>query len=575
MSNDVAISAALRTNLLSLQNTQSSIDKVQEALATGRKVNSALDNPQSFFAAQSLNSRAGDLSRLLDSIGQSLSTVQAADKGINALTDLLNQADSVAQQAADTLASESTVAKVTGTENLRDLTQLTDLATIEAGDTFDITTTDDSGATITETITIDAGDSIDRIAAEITDQFANNQDGEVTASVTAEGRIQIETTTGRSFRIDNLNFANSGGSTLAENEAAIEQLGLSDAFARENDGAGNQRLAASIVPSDALISTTFRDTSDNSIADASLELDQIVDDNGNALFAGLDNAADDLQISINGEAAVSIDLFGGGAGSDIASIQSVVDQINDDATLSQSIQANYDAETGEFSIRPVSADVQTIQIGVTGNDGTTQANFRFLGATGAIGDVGANGLDLPAAGANAESISYAVGTAANTLATLEQDYNSIRTQIDQLVADSDYRGTNLINGDNLQTFFNEDRSSSLTIEGKTFTSEGLSISEADFGRSVTVTQSISELRTAIEEVRSFGSTLANNQAVLQTRENFTEDLINELEAGADKLTLADPNEEGAKLLALQTRQQLGTTSLSLAAQSQQSVLRLF
>jgi flagellin len=69
--------------------------------------------------------------------------------------------------------------------------------------------------------------------------------------------------------------------------------------------------------------------------------------------------------------------------------------------------------------------------------------------------------------------------------------------------------------------------------------------------------------------------LANSLSIVQTRQTFTEDLVNELEAGAEKLTVADTNEEGAKLLALQTRQQLGVTSLSLAVQSQQSVLRLF
>lgn len=79
----------------------------------------------------------------------------------------------------------------------------------------------------------------------------------------------------------------------------------------------------------------------------------------------------------------------------------------------------------------------------------------------------------------------------------------------------------------------------------------------------------------MESVRGFGSTLANNLSIIQTRRDFTQNTINTLRAGADDLTVADQNEEGANLLALQTRQQLGVTSLSLAAQSQQSVLRLF
>src|ERR1700756_935904 len=99
MSNDVVLSAALRNNLLSLQDTQSSINLHQQRLATGKKVNSALDNPQSFFAAQALANRASDLSNLLDSIGQSIQVINAANNGVTALTTLINQAQSIANSA--------------------------------------------------------------------------------------------------------------------------------------------------------------------------------------------------------------------------------------------------------------------------------------------------------------------------------------------------------------------------------------------------------------------------------------------------------------------------------------------
>ena len=83
------------------------------------------------------------------------------------------------------------------------------------------------------------------------------------------------------------------------------------------------------------------------------------------------------------------------------------------------------------------------------------------------------------------------------------------------------------------------------------------------------------MQNALATVRNFGSTLANDLSIIQTRESFTQSTINTLKEGADKLTLADQNEEGANLLSLQTRQQLGVTALSLASQSQQAVLRLF
>ena len=86
---EIVLSSAVRNNLLSLQNTASLLATTQERLATGLKVNSALDDPTAFFTASSLNSRAGDLNRLLDSVGNAVQTVVAADEGISAITKLV------------------------------------------------------------------------------------------------------------------------------------------------------------------------------------------------------------------------------------------------------------------------------------------------------------------------------------------------------------------------------------------------------------------------------------------------------------------------------------------------------
>ncbi len=85
---------------------------------------------------------------------------------------------------------------------------------------------------------------------------------------------------------------------------------------------------------------------------------------------------------------------------------------------------------------------------------------------------------------------------------------------------------------------------------------------------------LSEVRDATNTLRTFSSSLANDLNVIKTREEFTKQTINTLQEGSDKLTIADPNEEGAKMLALQTRQQLAVSALSLASQAQQSVLSL-
>ena len=99
MSSQVTLSAGVRQNLLALQNTAALLSTTQQRLATGKKVNSALDNPSNFFTSQSLSNRANDLSALLDSIGQAQQTLTAADQGITSLTSLVQSAKSIANQA--------------------------------------------------------------------------------------------------------------------------------------------------------------------------------------------------------------------------------------------------------------------------------------------------------------------------------------------------------------------------------------------------------------------------------------------------------------------------------------------
>src|SRR5687768_1309711 len=99
MAKEVTLTAALRSNLLSLQGTQRLLDQTQIRLATGRKVNSALDDPNAFFASQSLNFRASDLGRLLDGIGQAVQVLKSADEGIQTITSFLEQAQAITQEA--------------------------------------------------------------------------------------------------------------------------------------------------------------------------------------------------------------------------------------------------------------------------------------------------------------------------------------------------------------------------------------------------------------------------------------------------------------------------------------------
>ena len=103
----------------------------------------------------------------------------------------------------------------------------------------------------------------------------------------------------------------------------------------------------------------------------------------------------------------------------------------------------------------------------------------------------------------------------------------------------------------------------------------IAASTGSWATSADITAASTNLKTALTTLRSQAQSLSSNLSTVQIRQDFTKAMINTLTSGADSLTLADSNEEGANLLALQTRQQLSTTALSLASQADQNVLRLF
>ncbi len=108
----IVLSASVRQNLLSLQSTADLLSTTQIRLATGNKVNSALDNPTSYFTAQSLNNRANDISNLLDGIGNGVQVLQAANTGITSLQKLVDTAKSIASQVLQTTVGYSTKSSV-------------------------------------------------------------------------------------------------------------------------------------------------------------------------------------------------------------------------------------------------------------------------------------------------------------------------------------------------------------------------------------------------------------------------------------------------------------------------------
>jgi len=149
---DISLTSGMRSNLLSLQDTVSLLNRTQNRLATGKKVNTAIDSPVSFFAAQSLNSRASKIESLKDSMGQAIETVTAADKGITAINSMIEQAKAVGQQAlsADNAKGTARLSYDVGTALSTSDTLQIGSVTLTAGTDFDITNTaaDDAEAIV-------------------------------------------------------------------------------------------------------------------------------------------------------------------------------------------------------------------------------------------------------------------------------------------------------------------------------------------------------------------------------------------------------------------------------------------
>ncbi|WP_417670882.1 flagellin [Roseibium sp.] len=385
MADNITLSSAVRSNLTALQATSKMMSSVQEKLSTGKKVNSALDNPNSFFTAKGLENRANDLSTLLDDMGQSVQTLKAADKGISAISDLVDAAKAKANQASQTSsqAERNQYAK----EYNELMTQIEDLAK-------------DSG--------YKGKNLLGGTGNDLSVTF--NEDGSSSLAISAVDFTDTTSSTG--LNLSDLTEATSGTSTISLQNTAAAALTSGDLLTDDTEFTAGDTI-------------TFTDANGSELG--SLEI------TATTTVADLESAIGDIDGASTGLAAGTL------------------------------------TTTSEFNLT-ISSD-----------------NVAFNGGA----DLTTNGTD-------------------STFAT-----------------DSNIEAT------------------------------------------------LSDLKKAQDTLRSQASTFGTNLSIVQNRQDFTNSMINTLEEGAGKLTLADTNEEGANLLALQTQQSLASTSLSLAAQADQNVLRLF
>ena len=235
----IVLSASVRQNLLSLQSTADLLATTQNRLSTGKKVNTALDNPTNYFTAASLDNRAGDISNLLDSIGNGVQVLQAANTGLTSLQKLVDTAKSIANQVQQTTSGYSVKASATsvaptGAVPLSVAGTAADLTNAGTnslnGLTYVFTPATGAAVTITVSSTVAAGNvnSIDAFNAALASAGIG-----LTASLAANGSIGFTSTNDNSSQILTL------GTTPAANTVALSGTGVPALVTPAGGTAGN------------------------------------------------------------------------------------------------------------------------------------------------------------------------------------------------------------------------------------------------------------------------------------------------------------------------------------------------
>jgi flagellin-like hook-associated protein FlgL len=496
---DIVLSSAVRDNLLSLKQTADLQSVTQTRLATGLKVNTALDNPNSFFTAQSLNDRASDLSNLLDNMGQAVQTIRAADKGITSITKLVESAKAIANQALQT---SSEYERKQFTSQYNDiLEQIEDMAR--------------DSSYKGKNLLAGAGNELEVIF---------NEDS--TSNLTVEPVDFTDTTLDDGLNLDDLNAGGTGTSSfnLFGGTTTLTLTGLQASSNLTDLGAWETGDVVSVTDSSGTTTLTVG-TDITTVQDYVDALNNL-----SGVHANFDEATDSIEITsgLDNSLSISKNTAGGGASA----------QTNGGASTAGTTTLAVSALTASSTLVSSGGFQAGDTITVTDGNGFEPASIEIDSET-TVSDLvsfinNVKGLDATFSGG---SISM-IGEVSFDITSSNADFNR------------------------------------MTLGSSTGT-VALSAAASEFKTDTDIDRTLQAINAALDELRSAARSMGTSLSTVEVRTDFTQELINTLEIGAGELTIADMNEEGANMLALQTRQQLSSTALSLANQADQSVLSLF
>ena len=509
----IVLSASVRQNLLSLQSTAALLATTQNDLATGNKVNSALDNPTNFFTAQGLNNRASDISNLLDGIGNGVQVLQAANTGITSLQSLVSSAQSIANQVLQSPVGYTTKSNVTS-------------AALTGATATNLLAASTTAVTGTAVLNDNTGTAAAITGSTLLSGTAGTSSNDLATAITTGDTLVVNGTT----------FTFVAGTTSTGTSIGIGDTVTHLLSAINTASGGSSSITAgaiTVTPGSAGLTL-----SGSALAKIGLS----------ATGDGL--AGQTLTIGATGGGTATSITFGLGTGQ-----VSTLNQLNS-ALAANNLQASIDSATGKINI-------------TTSNDAAS-STIGTVGGTSAASGQAFNGLTAAAAVVDPNSQTQR--------ANLVGQYNNVLAQINTTAQDASFNGVNLLNGDTLKLVFNETGKSTLSITGVTFNDAGLGLATltagTDFLDNSSANKALSSLNAAATTLRSEASALGSNLSIVQIRQDFNKNLINVLQTGSSNLTLADTNEEAANSQALSTRQSIAVSALSLANQSQASVLQL-
>ena len=525
----IVLSASVRQNLLSLQSTASLLATTQNDLATGNKVNSALDNPTNYFTAQGLNNRASDIGNLLDSIGNGVQVLQAANTGITSLQSLVSSAQSIANQVLQTPVGYSTKSNVT--------------SSAITGATADNLLGPGSDNTVTGT----AVDNNLTTAVAIT---------AATKLVSASNSDTLAATPGNNTNLDR-RWKDHHLQHRSDHRDHRRQRQHNDRRRRRQHPDGRNRLDCDRYPQ-----RQYRH---------GIVGQRRITRPSHGYHAGSGYRRHCCQpycVRPWDRQHDPVDPADA-AGRNAQDHRHHHQQHRDQHHLRNRCRADLDAQrlNTALAANDLQASISTTgQINIVTSNDAASSTIGTISGTASVFTAGAG--PAPVADPNSQA----------TRASLVAQYNNVLAQINTTAQDSSFNGVNLLNGDTLKLVFNETGKSTLSITGVTFNDAGLGLanltSGTDFLDNNSANTVLSSLNAASHHAAR-GSFEPRFEPVDRADPSGLQQEPDQ--RAADRFVqpdLADTNQEAANSQALSTRQSIAVSALALANQSQQSVLQL-